>query len=74
VAWWVAEKGAPSEFLGATEINEEGAKRAAMAKSRARPGTVFEVRYRVNANGTTETRWEVADGVLTQVDEAHRHR
>src|ERR1700685_2525801 len=67
VAWWVAEKGAPTELLGPTEISQEAAKRSALAKSKARPGTVFQVRYHVNANGATEVRWEVVDGNVTEV-------
>lgn len=67
VAWWVAEKGAPTELLGPTEISQEAAKRSALARSKARPGTVFQVRYHVNANGATEVRWEVVDGNVTEV-------
>jgi hypothetical protein len=67
VAWWVAEKGAPTELLGPTEISQEAAKRSAIARSKARPGAVFQVRYHVNANGATEVRWEVVDGNVTEV-------
>jgi hypothetical protein len=67
VAWWVAEKGAPTELLGPTEISQEAAKRSALARSKAKPGTVFQVRYHVNANGATEVRWEVVDGNVTEV-------
>src|SRR5271169_3827508 len=58
VGWWVAAKGAPLPLLGPTEINQETAKRVALEKSQARPGTVFQVRYHANANAPTEVRWE----------------
>ncbi len=67
MAWWVAEKGAPWEFLGPTEINEEGAKKAALARSHAERGRAFQVRYRVNANAPAEARWEALDGKVTEV-------
>jgi hypothetical protein len=67
VGWWVAEKGAPSEWLGATEISQDAAKRSAAARSRGKPGTVFQVRYHVNANGATEVRWQAIDGTVTEV-------
>jgi len=67
VAWWVAEKGAPSPLLGTTEVSQEAAKKLAAAKSKAKPGTVFQVRYHVNANGATEVRWEALDGSVTEV-------
>jgi hypothetical protein len=67
VAWWVAEKGAPSEWLGATEISQDAAKKSAAARSKAKPGTVFQVRYHVNANGATEVRWEATDGNVSEV-------
>ena len=67
MAWWIAEKGTPLEYLGATEVNQEAAKRAAVARSTAKPGTIVQVRYRVNANATTEVRWLAIDGTLTEV-------
>ena len=67
MAWWIAEKGAPLEFLGATEVNQDAAKRNALAKSVARPGIVFQVRYRVNANGHPEVHWEALDGRLVEI-------
>jgi hypothetical protein len=67
VAWWVAEKGAALDFLGPTEVNQDAAKRSAIAKSKAKPGTVFQVRYRVNANGSPEVHWEAVDGTLTEI-------
>jgi hypothetical protein len=67
VAWWIAEKGAPLEFLGPTEVNQDAAKRNAVAKSVARPGTVFQVRYRVNANGHPEVHWEALDGQIVEI-------
>jgi len=74
VAWWVAEKGSPSELLGQTEISQEAAKNLAAAKSRARPGSVYQVRYHVNANGATEVRWEAIDGTVTEVTGAAQKR
>jgi len=67
VAWWVAEKGAPWEFLGPTEINQEAAKRTALARSDEKPGTVFQVRYHMNANAPAEVRWEAVNGGLARV-------
>jgi hypothetical protein len=67
MAWWIAKKGAPWEYLGATEVNEEAAKRGAAAKSKAERGTVFQVRYRVNANALPEVRWQAVDGNVTPV-------
>jgi len=38
------------------------------------PGTIFQVRYRVNANGMTEVRWEALDGNISEITgEARRH-
>ena len=72
MGWWVAEKGAPLAYVGPTEINEEAAKRVALAMSRANPGTVFQVRHHMNANAPTEVRWEVVDGgVLEGTGVAH---
>ncbi len=67
MAWWVAEKGASLDFLGPTEVNQEAAKRSAIAKSKGKPGTVFQVRYRVNANGAAEVHWEATDGALVEI-------
>ena len=67
VRWWVAVKGAPLALLGPTEINQEVAKRVALAKSQAHPGTVFQVRYHANANAPTEVRWLAVDGRITEV-------
>ena len=66
VGWWVAKKDAPLAYVGPTEINEEAAKRAALAKSQANPGTVFQVRHHMNANAPTEVRWEAKDGRVTE--------
>ena len=67
MGWWVAVRGAPLPLLGPTELNQEAAKSKAVAKSKAKPGTVFQVRYHVNANAPTEVRWEALDGHLTEV-------
>jgi hypothetical protein len=67
VGWWVAEKGAPLAYVGPTEVNQEAAKRVALAKSKANPGTAFQVRYHMNANAPAEARWEALDGGLTEV-------
>jgi hypothetical protein len=72
MAWWVAEKGSPLAFPSRTEINEEAAKRAAIAKSQSTPATVFEVRYHMNANAPVEVRWEAVDGQMTEVTGAAR--
>ena len=67
MGWWIAEKGAPLAYLGPTEVNQEAAKTKALAKSTANPGTVFQVRYHMNANAPAEVRWEAVDGGLTEV-------
>lgn len=67
VGWWVAEKGTPLTFPGHTEVSEAAAKRVAVAKSESNRGTVFQVRYHVNANAKTEVRWEAVDGQVTEV-------
>jgi hypothetical protein len=67
VGWWVAEKDAPLAYLGPTDVNQEAAKTKALAKSKANPGTVFQVRYHMNANAPAEVRWEAVDGGLTEV-------
>ena len=67
VGWWIAEKGAPLAYLGPTEVNQEAAKTKALAKSSANPGTVFQVRYHMNANCPAEVRWEALDGSLVEV-------
>jgi hypothetical protein len=67
VGWWVAVKGAPLALLGSTEVSQDAAKRVALAKSQANPGTVFQVRYHANANAPTEVRWEAVDGRVTEL-------
>jgi hypothetical protein len=67
MAWWVAEKGSPAEWLGRTEVSEASAKSGAVALSLQNPSACFQVRYRVNANGRTEVRWEALDGRLIEV-------
>ena len=74
MGWWVVEKGAAGQFLGPTEINQEAAKRTAAARSKAKPGTVFQVRYHVNANAAAEVRWEAVDGTVTEITgDAQKH-
>lgn len=46
-------KGAPRALLGPTEVSQDAAKRVALAKSKASPGTVLQVRY---ANAPTTRR------------------
>jgi hypothetical protein len=67
VAWWIAEKGTQLELLGRNEVSETAAKNGATSMSQSNPGKTFQVRYRVNANGHTEVRWEALDGHLTEV-------
>lgn len=67
MAWWIAEKGSPSEWLGRTEVSEASAKNGAVALSLQNPNACFQVRYRVNANGRTEVRWEALGGRLIEV-------
>jgi hypothetical protein len=67
LAWWIAEKGAPLELSGRTEVNQEAAKRGAIAQSSAKPGAVFQVRYHVNANAPAEVRWEAKDGEMVEI-------
>jgi hypothetical protein len=74
MAWWIAEKGDAPELLGRTEVSEGAAKRAALALSSRTPGAVFQVRYRVNANGGTEVRWEAIDGQLFEITGDGRKR
>ena len=74
MAWWIAQKGSELELSGRTEVSEASAKDAAIAMSQRTPGTVIQVRYRVNANGGTEVRWEAIDGRLQEVmGEARKH-
>jgi hypothetical protein len=74
VAWWIAQKGSELELSGRTEVSEASAKDAAVAMSQRTPGTVIQVRYRVNANAGTEVRWEAIDGRLQEViGDARRH-
>jgi hypothetical protein len=74
VAWWIAEKESEPELLGRTEVSEGSAKDAAVAMSQRTPGTVIQVRYRVNANARTEVRWEALDGRLQEVTGEARKR
>jgi hypothetical protein len=67
MAWWIAVKGSPLELNGPTEVNREAAKAGAIAKSLANPGTVYQVRYHVNANGAAEVHWEASNGQLTAI-------
>lgn len=67
VGWWVAEKSAALAYLGPTEVSEEAAKAAAIAKSKAKAGVAFQVRHHMNANAPTEIRWEAIDGQMTEV-------
>jgi hypothetical protein len=74
MAWWIAAKGEAPELLGRTEVSEGAAKSAAVALSLRTPGVVFQVRYRVNANGGTEVRWEAVDGQILEITgEGRRH-
>jgi hypothetical protein len=74
VAWWVALKGTELELSGRTEVSEASAKDAAVAMSHRTPGTVIQVRYRVNANARTEVRWQATNGQLQEVTgEARKH-
>jgi hypothetical protein len=72
VAWWIAEKGTQLELLDRNEVSEASAKNAAAKMSKNRPGCVVQVRYRVNANASTEVRWEALDGQLTEITGAAR--
>ena len=72
MAWWIAEKGTQLELLGRNEVSEGAAKNGAVAMSQSSPGKVFQVRYRVNANGATEVRWEAVDGQIAEVTGAAR--
>jgi hypothetical protein len=74
MAWWIAEKGSPPELLGRTEVSEAAAKSAALALSQRNPQACFQVRYRVNANGGTEVRWEAVDGQLFEISGDARKR
>ena len=67
MGWWVTEKGTPLAFVGPTEISQDAAKKVAVAKSTAKPGTAFQVRYHTNANAPTEVRWEAVDGQVKEV-------
>jgi hypothetical protein len=67
LAWWIAEKGTQLELLGRNEVSEASAKNGAVAASKTHPGVVFQVRYRVNANGRTEVRWEALDGNILEI-------
>jgi hypothetical protein len=66
MGWWVAERGDPLSYAGPTEVNQDAAKRVAIARSTASPGTVFQVRYHINANAPAEVRWEAVNGRLTE--------
>ncbi len=74
MAWWVAREGSELELTGRTEVSEAAAKDAAVAMSQRLPGTVIQVRYRVNANARTEARWEALDGQLHEVTGDARKR
>jgi hypothetical protein len=67
VAWWIAEKGAALEMTERSEVSEEAAKARALAMSNVNVGHTFQVRYRVNANGPTEVRWEALRGTLSEI-------
>ena len=67
MAWWIAERGSPLELQGRIEVGEAAAKGRAIALSQRTPGTAFQVRYHVNANAPTETRWEALNGQLIEV-------
>ncbi len=74
MAWWVARKGSALELEGRTEVSESAAKGLALAMSQSNAGAVFQVRYRVNANGPTEVRWEALDGRIDEITgDARRH-
>ncbi len=74
MAWWIAEKGTQLELVGRNEVSETAAKNGAVAMSTSNPGHVYQVRYRVNANGATEVRWEARDGAINEVTgDARRH-
>jgi len=66
-AWWIAQKGSELELLGRTEVSEGAAKTRAVSMSQQQGGVTFQVRYRVNANGRTEVRWEALDGQIVEV-------
>ncbi len=74
MAWWIAEKGTQPELLGRNEVSEGSAKNGAVALSQSNPGKTFQVRYRVNANGATEVRWEARDGQIAEVTGDARRR
>ncbi len=74
MAWWIAEKGSELELTGRNEVSEGSAKTKAIAASTKKPGTVFQVRYHVNANAPTEVRWEALDGNLTEITGDARRR
>jgi len=74
MAWWIAEKGSAPELEGRTEVSETAAKNAALALSVRNPDVCFQVRYRVNANGGTEVRWEAVNGQLVEITGDARKR
>lgn len=74
MAWWIAEKGSPPEWLGRTEVSEASAKSRAVALSLQNPHACYQVRYHVNANGRTEVRWEALDGKLVEILDDDRRR
>jgi len=57
-----------------SEVSEDAAKARALAMSSADQGRTFQVRYRVNANGPTEVRWEALRGELSEVTGDARRR
>lgn len=72
MAWWVAVRGSPIDAIGRFELSEAGAKDRALADSKRHPGSVFQVRYHVNANAPTEIRWEAVDGRISEVHKDDR--
>lgn len=72
MAWWVAVRGSPIDAIGRFELSEAGAKDHALSQSQRHPGTVFQVRYHVNANAPTEVRWEAVDGRISEVHKDDR--
>ncbi|HEY8089986.1 MAG TPA: hypothetical protein VIF09_19125 [Polyangiaceae bacterium] len=62
------------ELRGTTEVSQEAAKKAAIAKSTAKPGAIFQVRYHANVNAPTEVRFEVVDGSVTEITGAAQKR
>ena len=72
MGWWIAERVSPLELRGRLEVSEAAAKAGAIAASEASPGTVYQVRYHVNANAPTEIRWEALNGQILDVTGGER--